>query len=173
MKPSDIIGPLVVMAITGTAANAQAAAQLRTTKQDWSVFSAENPKECWAVTSPRASTAKKDGKTASVNRGEIGLFVTYRPGAGGGEISFRGGYPFAQGSSVGVTLNSGDKFSLFTQGEGAWTTSAESDARMISAMKGAGTVTVVGQSARGTTTTDQFSLMGVSAAIAEAQRLCR
>jgi hypothetical protein len=37
----------------------------------------------------------------SVRRGDILLFVTFRPGKPG-EISFTGGYPFAGGSTVEV-----------------------------------------------------------------------
>jgi hypothetical protein len=40
----------------------------------------------------------------SVRRGDILLFVTFRPGKPG-EISFTGGYPFAGGSTVDVTVD--------------------------------------------------------------------
>lgn len=152
---------------------ATAAPKLSSTQQDWSVFTDTNPTECWAVTAPVSSVATKAGKTVSVQRGEIGLFVTYRRGAQSGEISFRGGYPFAAGSQVTMALNSGAKFTLFTQGEGAWPNTPADDAKILAALKGAGTAVVTGTSARGTMTTDKMSLIGVTAATDAARGLCR
>src|SRR5688572_18598813 len=47
---------------------------------DWSVFVASDPKECYIVSPPKTSVAKRDGQPAEVERGDIRLFVAFRPG---------------------------------------------------------------------------------------------
>lgn len=137
---------------------------------DWSVFVEESPKECWGVSAPKETVNTKDGKPASVRRGDILLFVTYRPG-GQGEVSFTGGYPFAGGSTVGLDIG-GTKFDLFSDGEWAWSGSKDDDAKIIAAMKSGSTAVLTARSAKGTQTADTFSLSGISAALDEAAKRC-
>ena len=88
-----------------SAAFAQESTNRVATKTDWSVFAEEDPKECWGVSSPQETVNTRDGQPVSVRRGDILLFVTFRPGVGKGEISFSGGYPFAPGSTVDLTVD--------------------------------------------------------------------
>ena len=56
---------------------------------DWAVFQGAEPKECWAVTAPKETVNTRDGRVVSVRRGDILLFVTYRPEQNiSGEVSF-------------------------------------------------------------------------------------
>jgi hypothetical protein len=143
------------------------------TKTDWSVFTEENPKECWGVSSPKETVNTRDGQPASVRRGDILLFVTFRPGSGAaGEISFTGGYPFAPGSTVNVTIDS-SSFELFVDGEWAWPATREDDAALLAAMKGGTSAVLSARSARGTQTKDTFSLLGFTAAMEEAEKRCQ
>lgn len=163
----------VVLAATLALGAAPAIAQQSTNqvavRTDWSVFTEESPKECWGVSKPRESTASREG----VRRGDILLFVTFRPGAGAnGEISFTGGYPFAGGSTVSMNVD-GQNYDLFTDGEWAWPGSAEADAALLAAMKAGQTAILTGRSARGTETRDTFSLRGFTAAMQEAETRCR
>ncbi len=141
-------------------------------KTDWSVFVEDDPTECWGVSSPKSTVNTRDGRTVSVQRGDILLFVTYRPGGGAaGEVSFTGGYPFASGSTV--TVKVGDStFELFTEGEWSWPASAEDDAKLVTALKRGAEATLTAQSSRGTQTKDTFSLMGFTAAMEEAEKRC-
>jgi len=76
---------------------------------DWSVFVASDPKECYIVSPPKSSAAKRDGQAAEVQRGDIRLFVAFRPGENvSNEVSFTGGYPFREGGAVTTE----DTFSL-------------------------------------------------------------
>ncbi|KEP70399.1 hypothetical protein DL1_17800 [Thioclava dalianensis] len=138
---------------------------------DWSVFVDDGPKECWGVSKPKKTVNTKDGKVVQVRRGDILLFVTYRPGKAP-EISFRGGYPFEDGSTVDLEVG-GTTFTLFTDGEGAWAGSPEEDAKVIAALKAGSDVSLTGHSSRGTQTKDTFSLMGFTAATDEAQSRCK
>lgn len=145
-------------------------------KTDWSVFVEGNPTECWGVSPPKETVNTRDGRVVSVRRGEILLFVTFRPGADvAGEMSFTGGYPFAPDSTV--TLQVGDDtFDLFTDSsarEWAWPATPQDDARIIAAMKRGVEAVLTGRSARGTMTKDTFSLLGFTAAFEEAQNRCR
>lgn len=142
-------------------------------KTDWSVFEDANPKECWAVSSPKETVNTKDGRVVAVRRGEILFMAFFRPAAGvKGQIGFTGGYPFASGSTVNLTID-GNQFELFTEGEWAWPASAADDAKIITSMKrGAGAV-LTARSGRGTVTKDTFSLLGFTAALEEAEKRCQ
>lgn len=142
---------------------------------DWSVFIEEEPaKECWGVSAPKSWSAERGGTdvTSDVRRGDILLFVTFRPGSGSaGEISYTGGYPFAEGSTVTMRVGS-DSYELFTDGEWAWSGSPDEDAKIVAALKRGVDAVVVARSARGTQTTDNFSLLGFTAAMTEAENRC-
>ena len=139
---------------------------------DWSVFVEDDPTECWSVSSPKQTVNTRDGRVVSVRRGDILLFVTFRPGASvAGELSFTGGYPFASGSTVTLGI-SGNSFELFTDGEWAWPASAADDARITTAMKRGSEATLRARSSRGTVTEDTFSLLGFTAALEEAGKRC-
>lgn len=144
---------------------------------DWSVFNPSDPRECYIVSPPTSSVAQRDGQTVSVNRGEIRLFVTIRPSEGvNKEISFTGGYPFRDGSTISVEI-SGQSYNL-SPGSGesqswAWPPSPERDAELVAAMRRGATAKITGISSRGTTTVDDFSLLGFTAALEKAEELCQ
>ncbi len=161
------------IAMTTTSAYAQESSNLVATKTDWSVFTESSPKECWGVSSPKETVNTKGGKPTSVRRGDILLFVTFRPGNGAkGEVSFTGGYPFAPGSTVKMNID-GKAYDLFSDGEWAWPGSAEADAALLAAMKRGTTAILNAGSARGTETKDTFSLRGFTAAMEEAEKRCK
>ena len=140
---------------------------------DWSVFVEEDPRACWSVSSPKEWVATRNGSEVQVRRGDILLFVTYRPGDDvRGEISFTGGYPFRPDSTVSVEIGS-ETFQLFTSGDWAWPANPEDDARLKAAMQGGTEAIVTAVSSRGTQTRDTFSLFGFTAAAAEAERRCQ
>lgn len=139
---------------------------------DWSVFVEDNPTQCWVVSSPKETVNTKDGRVVAVNRGDILMFVSFWPGSEKlGEVSFTGGYPFADGSTVTVEI-SGQTFEMFTTGESAWALTAEDDNKIISAMKRGADATISGVSSRETSTRDTFSLLGFTAALEDAEQRC-
>lgn len=163
----------VAMALAAAPTFAQESTNRVATLTDWSVFTEENPKECWGVSSPKETVNTRDGQPVSVRRGDILLFVTFRPGSGArGEVSFTGGYPFANGSTVKVEID-GQSYDLFADGEWAWPASAEADAALLAAMRRGATAVLTGASGRGTQTQDTFSLRGFTAAMQEAQSRCQ
>lgn len=169
------LGRLVIAAALSCASTltyAQESTNQVAVETDWSVFTEESPKECWGVSAPKETVNSRDGAPVSVRRGDILLFVTFRPGSAGGEVSFTGGYPFAAGSTVKVDI-SGATFDLFSEGEWAWPASAADDAALLAALKGGSTAIISGQSGKGTKTQDTFSLRGFTAAMEEAGARCK
>lgn len=140
---------------------------------DWSVFVEDNPTECWGVSAPKeARLTDGAGNPTTGRRGDILLFVFYRPGANvNGQVAFTGGYPFASGSTVEMTI-AGTEYQLFTEGEWAWPATPEEDAKIVTAMKRGANAVLSGRSGRGNITTDTFSLLGFTAAVEEAEKRC-
>jgi hypothetical protein len=165
------LGAALIVAMLPFGAMAQESSNRVAVTSDWNVFAEENPKECWGVTVPKETVNTRDGQPVSVRRGDILLFVTYRPGAPG-EVSFTGGYPFADGSTVSVDVD-GNAFELFTDGEWAWPATPEQDAALLAAMKAGTQATLTARSGKGTQTKDTFSLRGFTAAMTEAEARCK
>jgi len=171
---TSLFGRMAVLAaitFATTVANAQESTNRVATMTDWNVFTEEEPKECWGVSKPKETVNSRDGQPVSVRRGDILLFVTFRPGKPG-EISFTGGYPFAAGSTVEVAVD-GQPYQLFTDGEWAWPGSAEDDAALLAALKGGTTAVMTARSGKGTQTVDTFSLRGFTAAMEDAGTRCK
>jgi hypothetical protein len=91
------------------------------------------------------------------------------------EVSFTGGYPFREGSTVSLAVGS-ETFTLGPgqgdAGEWAWTDPSD-DSRVVAAMRRGATAKLTGVSGRGTTTADTFSLSGFTAAVEDAEARCR
>lgn len=160
-------------ALTALSAQAQEESTNRVAVETaWSVFVENDPKECWSVSTPKETVNTKDGRVVAVRRGDILLFVTFRPGKDvEGEVSFTGGYPFADGSTVKLDVG-GNVFDLFTDGEWAWPASDADDDKIVAALKRGAEAVLTAASSRGTQTKDTFSLFGFTAAVEEASKRC-
>ncbi|MEJ6393359.1 invasion associated locus B family protein [Gymnodinialimonas sp. 2305UL16-5] len=172
--PRSLALLLSLILVTGTAfaQDEEVSTNIVGSETDWSVFVETDPAQCWVVSTPANTVNTRDGQEVEVNRGEIMMFVTYWPSDERlGEVSFTGGYPFADGSTVSVEIGS-DSFELFTEGEMAWAQSPEDDNQIIRAMRSGSEALLTAQSSRGTQTADTFSLLGFSAAIEDAEARC-
>ncbi|QBF29781.1 invasion associated locus B family protein [Thalassococcus sp. S3] len=168
-----VLGGFCMMGMVATSLAAQEQSTNRVAaKTDWSVFVEDEPTECWSVSAPKETVNTRDGRVVAVRRGDILLFVFYRPGANvKGQVTFTGGYPFASGSTVNMNIG-GTEFELFTEGEWAWPASEADDARIITAMKRGAEAVLTARSSRGTQTQDKFSLLGFTAALEDAAARC-
>jgi hypothetical protein len=163
---------LCVSGLAGTSAVAQESTNRVAVETAWSVFVDGTPRECWAVSAPSETVNTRDGRAVSVRRGDILMFATYRQGQGAAaEVSFTGGYPFADGSTIEMVIGA-DTYQLFTDGEWAWAASPAEDARILAAMRRGQNAVLTARSSRGTQTQDTFNLFGLTAATEEAQRRC-
>lgn len=168
------VGAALLTLTTAPGAIAQVSTNRVAAETAWSVFVDGDPKECWGVSAPTETVNTRDGQAVSVRRGDILLFVTYRPGAAEGEVTFTGGYPFKPDSVVKLDI-SGTNFDLVTHRdspEWAWSGSPEDDAKIVAALKAGASAVLRAESSRGTKTQDTFSLIGISAALDEAAKRC-
>ncbi|HVG82791.1 MAG TPA: invasion associated locus B family protein [Methylomirabilota bacterium] len=170
--------PLALCLIAGMAGPAfpQAADTRVAVHNDWSVFVAGEPKECYIGALPATSVAKRDGKPTEVQRGDVRLYVTFRPSDSvTNEVSFTGGYPFKPDSTVNLAIG-GETFKLLPgDGDGAewaWTDPGD-DSKAVAAMRRGANAKLTGTSSRGTVTEDTFSLSGFTAAVEDAAARCR
>jgi hypothetical protein len=135
--------------------------------RDWSAYAASgNPKVCFAVSKPTSSSPK------NVKRGPILFYISQWPeDKVVNEISVKMGYPFSEGAKTTITIGSA-KFELFTKGEGAFVEKPEEETKLVEAMKAGNTMKIEGMSERGTKTSDVYSLLGISDALARVAKDC-
>lgn len=140
--------------------------------QDWAVYEDSNPKQCWISSIPEKIENTRSGKAVTAKRGDIGLFINYLPDQNVvGEVSFTGGYPFAESAPVSLTIGT-QVYSLVKQGEEAWPENSATDQQIRVAMTKGAKAIVTAQSARATKTKDTFSLKGFTAALNDAKARC-
>jgi Invasion associated locus B (IalB) protein len=120
-------------------------------------YQAGGEKICYIGSQP----TKDEG--AYTDRGDIWALVTHRSPGLKGVVSIVMGYNFKEDSDATIKIGS-KTFSLFTQGDTAWTKKAEDDQALITAMKAGAAMEVRGVSWRGTDTKDTYSLSGFTKA---------
>jgi invasion protein IalB len=160
--------------LTAGAGQAQQTFERTAAQADWSVFQAGqgDNRVCWTLSKPTQSEARRGNQRVQVNRGDMYLMVAVRPAANvRNEISTVIGYTFRENSQVRVDIGS-NRFSMFVDGDKAWLENAAADNQMVEAMRRGAQAVLTGVSSRGTTTIDTYSLIGFTAALQEAQRLC-
>lgn len=135
---------------------------------DWSAFKYQEDGKpiCFMASEP----TKAEGSYTV--RGEIHAMVTHRPGESRiDEVSIQAGYPYKEGAPVEVQVGS-MKVRLFTEGQSAWAVDKETDEKLVQAMIKGNTMIVQGTSARGTNTTDTYSLSGFTRAYQAISQAC-
>jgi len=78
------------------------------------------------------------------------------------------GYPFKDDSKVVLDID-GKKFNMFTRGTNAWMENPAEETVVVKAMRAGRSMSISGQSRRGTVTKYAYSLSGVTASIKEIQ----
>jgi hypothetical protein len=135
--------------------------------KEWSAFAASGtPKVCFAMAQPKQSTPK------GIKRGPVYFYISQWPADGvTNEVSVKMGYPFGPGAKATATVG-GAKFDLFTKDEGAFVEKVDTELGLVEAMKKGSTLKIDGKSARGTATSDVYSLEGLSDALARIAKEC-
>ena len=136
--------------------------------KDWESFvlAKDGNKICFAQSIPVVRAPKKSKRDPSR------LFVSFRPTENiKNEISVTNGYEFKLKSPVAA--KSGKKaYDLFSKGTFAWVVDGEDEKKLISAMNKASRLMIVGNSEKGTQTTDHYSMMGFTKAYNSAKKSC-
>jgi hypothetical protein len=162
-----VIAPAIMLILTPAAAQ-QNVGQKLVVERDWGAYVAQQQgaKVCFALSTP------KDMQPGNLNRGEALFYVIVRPNEGvREEIAITPGYTYRDGSQATITIGE-NTFTLFTQENKAFVENAATEAQLVAAMKAGSVMVVRGTSSRGNETIDQYSLFGVTAAIAAATRAC-
>src|SRR5436305_15258983 len=137
----------------------------------WGAYSAmpNGKKVCFALAKPASSKTNPPNRP----RDPAYAFVSTRPAEKVvNEVSFMIGYALKPGSES--TLEVGGAYSaMYTQRDALWIKNAAEEERMVDAMRKSADVTVKGVSAKGTETTDTFSLKGLSQALDRLAQDCR
>lgn len=162
---------LIILVAGASIANAQVAgtAERVATFNDWSVYVANsaNGRVCFAVSQPQNT------EPTGVNRGGIYFMLSTWPSRGvHNEASIVIGYPFAEQSTVTVSIDEDETFEFFTIDQGAWLSNLDLEDDLVVAMQRGLQMTVRGRSQRGTDTTDTYSLRGVTAALNRVGQEC-
>jgi hypothetical protein len=138
---------------------------------DWGAYTASpgGKKICFAIAKPASSETTPAGKT----RNPSYMFISSRPGEKvTDEVSIIIGYPFKPNSEATVAVGTAS-FALYTQQDGAWIKNAAEEAHLIEAMRSGQNVVIKGMSAKGTHSTDVFSLKGLAQALDRTDQDCK
>ena len=137
----------------------------------WGAYSAtpNGRKVCFALAKPSSSKTNPPNRP----RDPAYAFVSTRPAERVvNEVSIMIGYALKPGSESSLEVG-GSAYAMYTQGDGLWIKNAAEEEQMVNAMRKSADVTVKGISAKGTETTDTFSLKGLSQALDRLAQDCK
>tara|TARA_B100000579_G_C22723166_1_gene800445 strand:+ start:398 stop:907 length:510 start_codon:yes stop_codon:yes gene_type:complete len=136
--------------------------------KDWESFMLiqEGNKICFAQSIPIVRAPKK------LKRDPSRLFVSFRPAEKiKNEVSVTNGYEFK--TKAPVTAKSGKKsYDLFSKERFAWMVDNKDELKLISTMKKASRLMIIGNTDKGDQTTDHYSMMGFTKAYNTAKKNC-
>jgi hypothetical protein len=137
----------------------------------WGAYTAtpNGKKVCFALAKPASSKTNPPNRP----RDPAYAFVSSRPSEKVvNEVSIMIGYTLKAGSESTLEVG-GASYAMYGQGDGLWIRNAAEEERMVDAMRKAADATVKGISAKGTETTDVFSLKGLSQALDRLAQDCK
>jgi hypothetical protein len=124
---------------------------------------------CFALAKPSSSKTNPPNRP----RDPAYAFISTRPAEKvTNEFSIMIGYALKPGSESTLQVG-GASYAMYTQGDGLWIKNAAEEERMVEAMRKAADVVVKGVSAKGTETSDTFSMKGLSQALDRLAQDCR
>jgi hypothetical protein len=137
----------------------------------WGAYTAmpNGRKVCFALAKPSSSKTNPPNRP----RDPAYAFVSTRPAEKVvNEVSIMIGYALKPGSESSLEVG-GAAYAMYTQGDGLWIKNAAEEEQMVTAMRKSAEVTVKGVSAKGTETTDVFSLKGLAQALDRLAQDCK
>jgi len=159
---------IIIFSFIFSASNAEEDLKSLGKFKDWESFVLlnEGVKVCFAQSIPVIKAPKK------FKRDDSRLFVSFIPSEDvKNEISVTNGYEFKL--KAPVVAKSGKKsYDLFSKGRFAWVVDSKDDIKLISTMRKASRLMIIGNSEKGTQTTDHYSMMGFTKAYNAAKKNC-
>lgn len=150
-----------------SAAFAQSPTQIKQNKA-WGAYShsGSDGKVCYVLSIPMEKSPETLNGRA-VDHGDVFFMLAQHPGQNVRlEPQFTAGYAFRDDSKVVLDID-GRKFSMFTRGQNAWLENPAEEAAVVAAMKAGSKMKVSAVSRRGTQTSYDYSLSGVTASIGD------
>ena len=138
---------------------------------EWGAYRATpgGRKICFALSKPTSVTSEPSGRT----RDAAYAFVSTRPSEKvKNEVSVIVGYPQRAGHDATALIGT-STYVMYTQNDGAWVKNAAEEGQMIETMRRGSDLVVKSESARGTKTTDTYSLKGIAQALDKVADECR
>ena len=138
---------------------------------EWGAYTASpgGKKLCFAIAKPTSSQTSPPDRP----RNPTYMFISSRPAEKvSNEVSIIIGYPFKPGTEASAAVGS-TTYALYTQQDGAWIKNAAEEAQLVDAMRAGQSAAVKGVSAKGTQSTDTFSLKGLAQALDRVGQECK
>jgi invasion protein IalB len=138
---------------------------------DWGAYKASpgGKTVCFALSKPTSAVTDPAGR----NRDPSYAFISTRPAEKvKNEVSVIVGYPQKPGVDASATIGTAS-YVMYTQNDGAWVKNAAEEAQMVDAMRKGADLVIKSESARGTKTTDTYSLKGISEALDKVAAECK
>ncbi len=167
-KPKPKPVPAATPAKKPVPAAPEAKARLLERIKDWTVFIYEGSegRVCFAASAP-TDMQPKTAKRTSV----IFYVTTWQKDGVHKELSVRQGYAMKSNAVATVTVG-GQNFSLSADDDKAYAKDPADERKLLAAMTAGGPMIVKATSAKGTQTTDQYSLDGIAAAVQKLEESC-
>ncbi len=147
---------------------AETKAKLLERINDWTVFVYEdaNGRVCFAASAPT------DMQPKSVKRNSVIFYVTtWQKDGVRNEVSVRQGYAMKANATATVTVGN-QNFTLTALDDKAFSKDPAEERKLVAAMEAGGPMVVKATTAKGSATTDQYSLDGMAAAVQKMQEAC-
>jgi invasion protein IalB len=138
---------------------------------DWGAYAATpgGKKVCFALAKP----ANSHTTPANRPRDPVYMFISSRPAEKvKDEVSIIFGYGLKPNADANIEI-AGANYAMYTQADGAWVKNAAEETRLVDAMRKGQDLTVKGTSAKGTASSDVYSLKGLPQALDRVGQECR
>lgn len=137
----------------------------------WGAYTASpnGRKVCFALAKPSSQKSNPPNRP----RDPSYAFISIRPAEKvANEVSVMIGYQIKPGSDSILEVG-GARYAMYAQGDGLWIKNAAEEERLVEALRKGADAVVKATSAKGTETTDVFSLKGLAQALDRAAQDCR
>ncbi|MGJ0395689.1 MAG: invasion associated locus B family protein [Methylocystis sp.] len=137
---------------------------------EWGAYAAQSGRNrtCYALGQPKERAPKTKLKDSAAY-----IFISTRPAENiHNEVAINLGYPTKDGSAAVADID-GDSYELITKGTNAWVKDQAREREFVGALRGGSKLIVKAASSKGTSTTDSYSLKGLSEALARAVQECK
>ena len=138
---------------------------------EWGAYTASpgGKKICFVLAKPANSSTSPPNRP----RDPAWMFISTRPAEKvKDEVSVIFGYGLKPSSDANIEV-AGGSYAMYTQADGAWVKNAAEEPKLVETMRKGQDLTVKGTSAKGTVSTDVYSLKGLSLALDKIGQECR